>query len=70
MTTYSDGKTGWSATPQGVVPAPEAQLNQIAFETFRIWFSLLQSDRNPERTVNEAGKGKLEISDKNGHSVA
>jgi zinc protease len=69
VTTYSDGKTGWSATPQGVMPAPEVQLHQIAFETFRLWFSLMQSDQNPERTVSETGDGKVEVSDKNGHTV-
>jgi len=68
IATYGDGKTGWSATPQGVAPAPEAQLQQIAFENFRIWFSLLRSDMDPERTVNDA-EGKLEISDRNGHLV-
>ncbi|MES1260819.1 MAG: pitrilysin family protein, partial [Acidobacteriota bacterium] len=67
--TYADGKSGWSATPQGLVPAPEAAVKQIAFETFRIWFSLLRSDEDPDRTVNDAGEGKLEISDKNGHKV-
>jgi hypothetical protein len=67
--TYSDGKTGWSATPQGVAPAPEAQLRQIGFETFRMWFSLMQSDQNPERTVSGTGDGKVEISDKSGHAV-
>jgi zinc protease len=69
VTTYSDGKTGWSATPQGATPAPEAQVNQIAFETFRMWFSLLNSDSDPDRSVNDAG-GKVEISDKSGHTVS
>jgi zinc protease len=67
--TYSDGKTGWSATPQGVAPAPPAQVEQISFETFRRWFSLLQSDTDPGRTVNDAGDGKVEVSDGSGHRV-
>ncbi len=67
--TYSDGKTGWAATPQGVGPIPPPQLNQVKAELFRIWFSLMQSDGMPDRVVTDAGNGKLEISDKDGHSV-
>jgi hypothetical protein len=66
---YSDGTAGWSSTPQGLVPAPDAQLKQIGLETFRMWWSLLLSDQNPDRTVNDLGGGKLEISDKAGHLV-
>jgi hypothetical protein len=67
--TYSDGKSGWIATPQGVQTVPPEQLKQVQFETFRIWFSLIQSDLNPDRTVAEIGGGKVEIADKQGHSV-
>ncbi|HVW84431.1 MAG TPA: pitrilysin family protein [Bryobacteraceae bacterium] len=67
--TYSDGKTGWAATPQGVGPIPAAQIKQIQFETFRMWFPLILSDRDPQRTVADQGNGKVEISDKSGHSV-
>lgn len=66
---YSDGTTGWSATPQGLIPAPEAQLKQITLETFRMWWSLMLSDTSADRTVNDLGGGKLEISDKAGHMV-
>ena len=69
VTTYSDGKSGWSATPQGVTPIPEAQLQQVTLETFRMWFSLLRSDENPERTVQADSEGKVEIADQNGHRV-
>jgi zinc protease len=67
--TYSDGKTGWAATPQGVVPVPDAQMKQVTFETFRIWPALMLSDHDPNRVVTEAGGGKVEISDRNGRSV-
>lgn len=67
--TYSDGKSGWAATPQGVGPIPDPQLKQVAFEAFRIWSTLAFSDRDPERTVVSAGANKIEISDKAGHSV-
>jgi outer membrane lipoprotein-sorting protein len=69
VSTYSDGKMGWMATPQGVQPVPAAQLKQVQFETFRVWFSLMQSDLNSERTVSDLGGGKVEISDKAGDSV-
>ena len=68
VATYSDGKSGWSVTPQGSTALPPAQLNQIAFESFKIWFTLLASGENPDRTISEAG-GKVEISDKAGHSL-
>lgn len=67
--TYSDGKSGWVATPQGVQPVPPAQLKQVQFETFRIWYSLIESDLNPDRTVTDLGGGKVEIADKEGHSL-
>jgi outer membrane lipoprotein-sorting protein len=67
--TYTDGKTGWMATPQGVGQVPDAQMKQAAFEAFRLWPSLLLSDRDADRTVTEAGPGKVEISDHNGNSV-
>jgi len=67
--TYSDGKSGWASTPQGVVPLPDAQLKQITFEMFRNWPVLMLSDRDPDRVVTDAGGGKVEISDKAGHSL-
>jgi zinc protease len=70
VVTYSDGKTGWSATPQGVMPAPQAQVQQIAFENFRMWAGLMKSDGEAGRTVNETSDGKLEISDASGHVVS
>jgi zinc protease len=69
ITTYSDGKTGWAATPQGVVPIPDVQLRQVAEEMFRLWPSLMLSDANASRTVADAGDGKVEISDKDGNSL-
>ena len=67
--TYSDGKSGWASTPKGVVPLPDAQLKQITFEMFRNWPVLMLSDRDPDRVVTDAGGGKVEISDKAGHSL-
>lgn len=69
ITVYSDGKTGWMAAPQGVKPMGPAELRQVDSELFRNWFSLLQSGSNAERTVNDAGKNQIEISDTAGHSL-
>ena len=69
VATYSDGKTGWSSTPNGLGPLPPAQLNQIAFETFKLWFTLLPSGTDPDRTVTADAAGKVEVSDKAGHSL-
>lgn len=69
ITTYSDGKTGWAVTPQGTVPIPDAQLKQIAGETFRLWPSLLLSDQEPKRTVSVTPENKIEIADDSGQSV-
>jgi hypothetical protein len=66
---YSDGKTGWAKTPQGITPIPDAQLKQIEFENFRLLFALMLSDRDPDRTVAAAGDAKVEISDKSGRSL-
>ena len=69
ITIYFDGKTGWASTPQGVGPVPDAQVKQVQLETFRLWFPLMLSDRDPDRVVAAVGSNKIEISDKKGHSV-
>jgi zinc protease len=66
---YSDGKSGWMSTPQGVRPLPGAQLKQIREELFRNYFRLLLSDRDADRTVSSPEDGVVEISDKDGNSV-
>jgi zinc protease len=66
---YSDGKSGWMSTPQGVRPLPGPQLKQVREELFRNYFRLLLSDRMPDRTVSSAEAGLVEISDRAGNSV-
>ena len=66
---YSDGKSGWMSTPQGVRPLPGAQLKQVREELFRNYFRLLLSDRIPDRTVSSPEEGVIEISDAAGDSV-
>jgi len=69
VTIYSDGKSGWMATPQGTKTLGPTELGQVKGDLFRNWITLLQSGSNPARTVNNAGENKLEISDKEGHSL-
>jgi hypothetical protein len=59
---YSDGKTGWLATPQGVQDAPAEVLRQLQGEVFRAFPMLLLSDRMEGRTVNAVGANEVEIS--------
>jgi zinc protease len=69
MIAWSDGSNGWLQTPQGQMPMSPEILKQVQMEIFRQFFSLLLSDRNPDRTVNATGVNRIEISDKTGHSV-
>ncbi|MBZ5607809.1 MAG: insulinase family protein [Acidobacteriia bacterium] len=66
---YSDGKSGWLAGMQGVQNLPAAVLKQARGEMFRQILALSLSDRDPDRAVNYAGDGVLEISSKDGESV-
>jgi len=66
---YSDGKSGWMSTPQGIRPLPPPQLQQVREELFRIYFSLLLSDRMADRTVSSSEPGTIDISDQAGNSV-
>jgi zinc protease len=63
---FFDGKSGWLTTPQGQMPMAGPVVDQVKTQLFRFPFSLWLSDRNPERTVNYAGSGVLEITDKQG----
>ncbi|HUJ20639.1 MAG TPA: pitrilysin family protein [Bryobacteraceae bacterium] len=66
---YSDGKAGWMATPQGVQPLPAVPLKQVQEELFRNYFTLLLSDRIPERTVSSPEAGVIDITDREGNSA-
>ncbi len=69
VTMFSDGKSGWGASPQGSGPIPEAQMKQMRSEIFRVFVPLLLSDRAPDRTVNAVAENGVEITDKSGNSV-
>jgi zinc protease len=66
---YSDGTSGWLSSVQGVQNLTPPVLKQIQGEEFRQIASLALSDRDPNRTVNLAADGTLEISSKDGESV-
>ena len=66
---YSDGNGGWMAGFQGMQALPPQVVKQVRGEMFRQIALLAMSDRDPNRTVNYAGAGTLEISSKEGESV-
>jgi zinc protease len=66
---YSDGKSGWMSSPQGVRDLPGPQLKQVREELFRNYFRLLLSDNMADRVVNSPEDGVIEISDQAGNSV-
>ncbi len=66
ISAYTDGKTGWIATPQGAGALEGSQLKQVRGDLFRIYFRLLLSDRIPGRTVSSVDPLTLEISDADG----
>jgi outer membrane lipoprotein-sorting protein len=66
---YSDGQAGWLAGMQGTQALPPAVTKQMRGEVFRQILLLSLSDRDPNRTVNYAGPGALDISSKDGESA-
>ncbi|HUA19341.1 MAG TPA: pitrilysin family protein [Bryobacteraceae bacterium] len=69
QTVYSNGASGWIASPQGVMALSPPVLKQIHGETFRQLVALALSDRDAERTVSADGADGLEISTKDGETV-
>jgi hypothetical protein len=66
---YSDGTSGWLSGMQGVQNLPPPVLKQIHGEAYRQIVSLALSDRVPDRTVNQASEGVIDISSKDGEDV-
>ena len=69
VVSYSDGKTGWVASPKGVTPIPEPQRKQISLELFKMWSPLLASAHDRNREIEDEADGAIRISDKSGNSV-
>jgi hypothetical protein len=66
---YYDGKAGWFSSPQGVMAVPPPIAKQVQESLFRNPYTLLLSDKNPERTVAAVADNAVQISDKSGNSV-
>ena len=69
LTAFTNGTMGWVKSPQGESPLMGPMLKQAQGEIFRSYFSLLSSDRDPNRTVSYVGPGLLDIADKSGVSI-
>ncbi len=67
--TYSDGETGWVWNSQGAQTIEDPERDQVRFELFRMWFPLLASAHNPNRTVSDGGPNGIVIADKDGTSI-
>jgi zinc protease len=65
MVSYSDGKTGWVASPQGAMAIPDPERKQIAFEIFRMWPALLTGNHE----IKDEANGTISISDNAGNSL-
>lgn len=66
---FTDGVTGWMASPQGTMNMPAPILKQAQGELFRNPFRLYLSDRDPGNTVNAVNDNTIEITDKAGNTV-
>jgi len=66
---FWDGKYGWMATPRETAVLNGPLLKQIRGDLFRMYYSLLLSDRLAGRTVNAVDNGTVEISDPSGEVV-
>jgi zinc protease len=60
---YTDGKTGWLSTPQGVMNMPAEVLRQAQGELFRRLPALVLASRNPALRVNAVGENAVEVSE-------
>lgn len=59
---YTDGKSGWLSTPQGMMPMPPPVLKQAQGEVFRNIVHILAADRDSSLTMSAIGKNAIEIS--------
>jgi len=66
---YTDGKSGWMVTPRGSGALGGPALTQASGDLFRVYFSMLLSDRIPGRKVNAVGDNAVEITDGAGHEA-
>jgi hypothetical protein len=66
---YSDGETGWMATPQGTAPVSTDVLATVRGVLFRQPTALMLSDRDSSRSVGMAGEHAVSILAAGGQEV-
>ena len=59
---FTDGTTGWMATPQGVMNMPPEILRQAQGELFRHILALSVAHQDVSKKVNAVGENAVEIS--------
>jgi len=69
VTVFSDGKSGWMQSPQGMMPIPPPVAQQIHQEMFRNMISLALSDSVLGRTLNAVDANTVEIAEAAGNKV-
>jgi hypothetical protein len=69
ISSYSDGKTGWLQSPQGVMPLPAEVLKQAQGEMFRDLMHTIIADRASSVQVNAVGRNAVQISSRDGNNV-
>jgi outer membrane lipoprotein-sorting protein len=69
ITVYSDGKSGWLGTPQGIQAIPPDVLKLAKGVIFRQPTVLVLSDQDISRSVNAVGDNEVKISTSDGQSV-
>jgi zinc protease len=69
MVAYTDGKSGWLSTPQGVRNMDAEILKQAQGELFRKMGALVLSGRDSSRTVNALNDHTVQISSAEGQVV-
>jgi zinc protease len=69
VSAFCDGKTGWVTSAQGSAPLSGVQLRQMQSDLFRVFFSLLLSDRVAGRNLSSLDENSVEIGDGTGNLV-
>ena len=62
ITAFTDGNSGWMATPQGVMNMPAEVLHQAQGELFRNILALAFAHQDASKTVNAVGDNAVEVS--------
>jgi hypothetical protein len=70
IVTFTDGRTGWQAGPQGTDPMGADEIKEEAQgELFRQLITLVLSDRDASRTITVAGDNAVSIASPSGQAA-